>query len=89
MPFHFNATCEGIFVLHLHFALCCFLLLQLYGQYTDQITDFAEKEAAKLLDTNQAQKNNERPLKRESQVEIKEERYSKCQGRNDLSLLTL
>uniref|UniRef100_A0A803Y3J5 Chloride channel protein n=1 Tax=Meleagris gallopavo TaxID=9103 RepID=A0A803Y3J5_MELGA len=68
MPFHFNATCEGIFVLHLHFALCCFLLLQLYGQYTDQITDFAEKEA-----------NNERPLKRESQVEIKEERYSKCQ----------
>ncbi|XP_010715873.1 chloride channel protein 1 isoform X8 [Meleagris gallopavo] len=52
---------------------------QLYGQYTDQITDFAEKEAAKLLDTNQAQKNNERPLKRESQVEIKEERYSKCQ----------
>ncbi|XP_015149511.2 chloride channel protein 1 isoform X2 [Gallus gallus] len=52
---------------------------QLYGQYTDQETDFAEKEAAKLLNTNQAQKNNERPLKRESQVEIKEERYSKCQ----------
>ncbi|XP_052557745.1 chloride channel protein 1 isoform X7 [Tympanuchus pallidicinctus] len=52
---------------------------QLYGQYTDQITDFAEKEAAKLLNTKQAQKNNERPLKRESKVEIKEERYSKCQ----------
>ncbi|XP_048824459.1 chloride channel protein 1 isoform X5 [Lagopus muta] len=52
---------------------------QLYGQYTDQITDFAEKEAAKLLNTKQAQRNNERPLKRESQVEIKEERYSKCQ----------
>uniref|UniRef100_A0A669Q937 Chloride voltage-gated channel 1 n=1 Tax=Phasianus colchicus TaxID=9054 RepID=A0A669Q937_PHACC len=33
----------------------------------------------KLLNTKQAQKNNERPLKRESQVEIKEERYSKCQ----------
>uniref|UniRef100_A0A669Q952 Chloride voltage-gated channel 1 n=1 Tax=Phasianus colchicus TaxID=9054 RepID=A0A669Q952_PHACC len=79
MPFHFNATCEGIFALHLYFALFCFLLLQLYGQYTDQITDFAEKEAAKLLNTKQAQKNNERPLKRESQVEIKEERYSKCQ----------
>ncbi|NXS73236.1 CLCN1 protein, partial [Pandion haliaetus] len=52
---------------------------QLYGQYTDQITDFAEKEAAKLLNKKQAQKNNERPLKRESQVEIKEEHYSKCQ----------
>ncbi|NWI34185.1 CLCN1 protein, partial [Sula dactylatra] len=52
---------------------------QLYGQYTDQITDFAEKEAAKLLNKKQAQKNNERPLKHESQVEIKEEHYSKCQ----------
>ncbi|NXJ44619.1 CLCN1 protein, partial [Spizaetus tyrannus] len=52
---------------------------QLYGQYTDQITDFAEKEAAKLLNKKRAQKNNERPLKRESQVEIKEEHYSKCQ----------
>ncbi|NXQ97541.1 CLCN1 protein, partial [Sagittarius serpentarius] len=52
---------------------------QLYGQYTDQITDFAEKEAAKLLNKKQTQKNNERPLKRESQVEIKEEHYSKCQ----------
>ncbi|XP_019329651.1 PREDICTED: chloride channel protein 1 isoform X4 [Aptenodytes forsteri] len=51
----------------------------LYGQYTDKITDFAEKEAAKLLNKKQAQKNNERPLKRESQVEIKEEHYSKCQ----------
>ncbi|KAK4828619.1 hypothetical protein QYF61_000071 [Mycteria americana] len=51
----------------------------LYGQYTDQITDFAEKEAAKLLNKKQAQKNNERPLKRESRVEIKEEHYSKCQ----------
>ncbi|XP_074783441.1 chloride channel protein 1 [Athene noctua] len=51
----------------------------LYGQYTDQITDFAEKEAAKLLNKKQIQKNNERPLKRESQVEIKEEQHSKCQ----------
>ncbi|KAF1511638.1 Chloride channel protein 1, partial [Eudyptula albosignata] len=51
----------------------------LYGQYTDKVTDFAEKEAAKLLNKKQAQKNNERPLKRESQVEIKEEHYSKCQ----------
>ncbi|NXX21389.1 CLCN1 protein, partial [Podargus strigoides] len=52
---------------------------QLYGQYTDQITDLAEKEAAKLLNKKQAQKTNERPLKRDSQVEIKEEHYSKCQ----------
>ncbi|KFO89255.1 Chloride channel protein 1, partial [Buceros rhinoceros silvestris] len=51
----------------------------LYGQYTDQITNFAEKEAAKLLNKKQAQKNHERPLKRDSQVEIKEEHYSKCQ----------
>ncbi|NXG38248.1 CLCN1 protein, partial [Dromaius novaehollandiae] len=52
---------------------------QLYGQYTDQITDFAEKEAAKLLNKKQVQKNNGRPLKCESQTEIKEEHYSKCQ----------
>uniref|UniRef100_A0A8C8BMQ5 Chloride voltage-gated channel 1 n=1 Tax=Otus sunia TaxID=257818 RepID=A0A8C8BMQ5_9STRI len=51
----------------------------LYGQYTDQITDFAEKEAAKLLNKKQVQKNNERPLKHKSQVEVKEEQYSKCQ----------
>ncbi|XP_063210179.1 chloride channel protein 1 [Chroicocephalus ridibundus] len=51
----------------------------LYGQYTDQIPDFAEKEAAKLLNKKQAQKNNEKPLKRDSQVEIKEDHYSKCQ----------
>ncbi|NXY87079.1 CLCN1 protein, partial [Alcedo cyanopectus] len=52
---------------------------QLYGQYTDQIADFAEKEAAKLLNKKQDLKNNGRPLKRGSQVEIKEEHYSKCQ----------
>ncbi|XP_040452258.1 chloride channel protein 1 [Falco naumanni] len=51
----------------------------LYGQYTDQVTDFAEKEAAKLLNKKLAQKNNGRPLKRDSQVQIKEEHYSKCQ----------
>ncbi|XP_009067828.1 PREDICTED: chloride channel protein 1 [Acanthisitta chloris] len=51
---------------------------QLYGQYTDQTTDISEKEAAKLL-KKQAQKNNGRPLKRDSQVQIKEEHYSKCQ----------
>ncbi|KFP75092.1 Chloride channel protein 1, partial [Acanthisitta chloris] len=50
----------------------------LYGQYTDQTTDISEKEAAKLL-KKQAQKNNGRPLKRDSQVQIKEEHYSKCQ----------
>ncbi|NXJ26660.1 CLCN1 protein, partial [Dicrurus megarhynchus] len=52
---------------------------QLYGRYTDQITDnISEKEAAKLL-KKQAQRNNGRPLKRDSQVQIKEEHYSKCQ----------
>ncbi|NXE98449.1 CLCN1 protein, partial [Menura novaehollandiae] len=52
---------------------------QLYGRYTDQITDdISEKEAEKLL-KKQAQKNNGRPLKRDSQVQIKEEHYSKCQ----------
>ncbi|XP_069722317.1 chloride channel protein 1 [Phaenicophaeus curvirostris] len=51
----------------------------LYGQYTDQITSFPEKEAAKLLNKKQVQNNYERPLKRDSQVEIKEEHYSKCQ----------
>ncbi|NXN16499.1 CLCN1 protein, partial [Indicator maculatus] len=52
---------------------------QLYGKYTEQVTDFTEKEAAKLLNRKQAQESNERPRKRESQVEIKEEHYSKCQ----------
>ncbi|NXY43856.1 CLCN1 protein, partial [Ceuthmochares aereus] len=51
----------------------------LYGQYTDQITSFPEKEAAKLLNKKRVQNNYERPLKRDSQVEIKEEHYSKCQ----------
>uniref|UniRef100_A0A8C3DKN2 Chloride voltage-gated channel 1 n=1 Tax=Corvus moneduloides TaxID=1196302 RepID=A0A8C3DKN2_CORMO len=51
----------------------------LYGRYTDQITDnISEKEAAKLLE-KQAQRNNGRALKRDSQVQIKEEHYSKCQ----------
>ncbi|NXX94945.1 CLCN1 protein, partial [Centropus bengalensis] len=50
----------------------------LYGQYTDQITSFPEKEAPKLLHKKQAQNNYERTLKRDSQVEIKEH-YSKCQ----------
>uniref|UniRef100_A0A8C4XKS9 Chloride voltage-gated channel 1 n=1 Tax=Falco tinnunculus TaxID=100819 RepID=A0A8C4XKS9_FALTI len=35
---------------------------------------------AKLLNKKLAQKNNGRPLKRDSQVQIKEEHYSKCQG---------
>ncbi|NXF08418.1 CLCN1 protein, partial [Smithornis capensis] len=51
---------------------------QLYGQYTDQITDISSKEAAQLL-KKQGQKNDGRPLKRDSQVQIKEEHYSKCQ----------
>ncbi|NWY26809.1 CLCN1 protein, partial [Pheucticus melanocephalus] len=52
---------------------------QLYGRYTDRITDnISDKEAAKLL-KKQAQRNNGRPLKRDSQVQIKEEHYSKCQ----------
>ncbi|NXN92370.1 CLCN1 protein, partial [Rhinopomastus cyanomelas] len=54
-------------------------LPQLYGQYTDQINNFTEKGAAKLLYEKQTQNNNERPLKRDSQVEIKEDHYSKCQ----------
>uniref|UniRef100_A0A8C0UUV1 Chloride voltage-gated channel 1 n=1 Tax=Cyanistes caeruleus TaxID=156563 RepID=A0A8C0UUV1_CYACU len=48
-------------------------------RYTDQITDnISDKEAAKLL-KKQAQRNHGRPLKRDSQVQIKEEHYSKCQ----------
>uniref|UniRef100_A0A8C9NPA4 Uncharacterized protein n=1 Tax=Serinus canaria TaxID=9135 RepID=A0A8C9NPA4_SERCA len=39
-------------------------------------------EAATLL-KKQAQRNNGRPLKRDSQVQIKEEHYSKCQGRDN------
>ncbi|KAF4794982.1 Chloride channel protein 1 [Turdus rufiventris] len=52
---------------------------QLYGRYTDQVTDnISDKEAAKLL-KKQVQRNNGKPLKRDSQVQIKEEHYSKCQ----------
>ncbi|XP_068039054.1 chloride channel protein 1 [Anomalospiza imberbis] len=52
---------------------------QLYGRYTDRITDnISDKEAANLL-KKQAQRNNGQPLKRDSQVQIKEEHYSKCQ----------
>ncbi|NXQ22746.1 CLCN1 protein, partial [Peucedramus taeniatus] len=52
---------------------------QLYGRYTDRITDnISDKEAAKLL-KKQAQRNNGRSLKHDSQVQIKEEHYSKCQ----------
>ncbi|NXU53224.1 CLCN1 protein, partial [Turnix velox] len=51
---------------------------QLYGQYTDQIPDFAEKEAAKL-NKKPGQNNNEIPLNRKSQAEINEDHYSKCQ----------
>ncbi|RLV98930.1 hypothetical protein DV515_00010141, partial [Chloebia gouldiae] len=53
---------------------------ELYGRYTDRITDnISDKEAAKLL-KKQAQRNNGQPLKRDSQVQIKEEHYSKCQA---------
>ncbi|XP_008497333.2 chloride channel protein 1 isoform X1 [Calypte anna] len=51
---------------------------QLYGKYTDRITDLAEKEEAKLLNKKRAQKSNERHPKCASQAEIKDERYSKC-----------
>ncbi|TFK01490.1 Chloride channel protein 1 [Platysternon megacephalum] len=52
---------------------------QLYGQYTDQLSDFAQKEAAKLLSEKETQGNSQSPQKRDSQTEVKEERYSKCQ----------
>uniref|UniRef100_A0A8C0ZEI4 Chloride voltage-gated channel 1 n=1 Tax=Cyanistes caeruleus TaxID=156563 RepID=A0A8C0ZEI4_CYACU len=58
-------------------------------RYTDQITDnISDKEAAKLL-KKQAQRNHGRPLKRDSQVQIKEEHYSKCQGRDNSCYITL
>ncbi|EMP29513.1 Chloride channel protein 1, partial [Chelonia mydas] len=51
----------------------------LYRQYTDQLSDFAQKEAAKLLGEKETQGNSQSPQKRDSQTEVKEERYSKCQ----------
>ncbi|KAH1185423.1 hypothetical protein KIL84_018172 [Mauremys mutica] len=51
----------------------------LYGQYTDQLSDFAQKEAAKLLSEKETQGNSQSPQKRDSQPEVKEERYSKRQ----------
>ncbi|CAM4437358.1 chloride channel protein 1 [Caretta caretta] len=52
---------------------------QLYRQYTDQLSDFAQKEAAKLLGEKETQGNSQSPQKQDSQTEVKEERYSKCQ----------
>ncbi|XP_039351840.1 chloride channel protein 1 [Mauremys reevesii] len=52
---------------------------QLYGQYTDQLSDFAQKEAAKLLSEKETQGNSQSPQKRDSRTEVKEERYSKRQ----------
>nr|XP_032619877.1 chloride channel protein 1 isoform X2 [Chelonoidis abingdonii] len=52
---------------------------QLYGQYTDQFSDFAQKEASKLLSEKETQGNSQSPQKWESQTEVKEEQYSKCQ----------
>ncbi|OPJ69291.1 chloride channel protein 1 isoform A [Patagioenas fasciata monilis] len=70
-------VCGSIGLLWITQALRAPKMVLLYGQYTEQIT--AQKEAAKLLNEKQAHQNNERSLKRESQVEIKEEHYSKCQ----------
>ncbi|KYO46496.1 chloride channel protein 1 isoform B [Alligator mississippiensis] len=52
---------------------------QLYGQYTEQLSDFAQKEAAKLLSDKEDQGNSQHPLKQDTQSEVKENRYSKCQ----------
>ncbi|CAM5081202.1 unnamed protein product [Natator depressus] len=52
---------------------------QLYRQYTDQLSDFAQKEAAKLLGEKETQGNSQSPQKQDSQTKVKEERYSKCQ----------
>ncbi|XP_038243761.1 chloride channel protein 1 [Dermochelys coriacea] len=52
---------------------------QLYRQYTDQLSDFAQKEATKLLGKKETQGNSQSPQKWDSQTEVKEERYSKCQ----------
>ncbi|XP_054858564.1 chloride channel protein 1 [Eublepharis macularius] len=51
---------------------------QLYGQYTDQLPDLSEEEAAQLLSRKKPQGNGQSSPKRSSQAEIKEERYSKC-----------
>uniref|UniRef100_A0ACB8ERM7 Chloride channel protein 1 n=1 Tax=Sphaerodactylus townsendi TaxID=933632 RepID=A0ACB8ERM7_9SAUR len=50
----------------------------LYGQYTDQLPSLSKKEAAQLLSEKKPQGNGQSPVKRSSQAEIKEERYSKC-----------
>ncbi|XP_042305968.1 chloride channel protein 1 isoform X2 [Sceloporus undulatus] len=50
----------------------------LYGQYTDKLPSLSQKEAAELLTEKTPQRNGQGPLKRSSQAEIKEERYSKC-----------
>ncbi|XP_053156554.1 chloride channel protein 1 isoform X2 [Hemicordylus capensis] len=52
--------------------------MQLYGQYTDQLPSLSPKEAAELLSEKKPQESGQSPLKRVSQAELKEERYSKC-----------
>uniref|UniRef100_A0ABM5FRC4 Chloride channel protein 1 n=1 Tax=Pogona vitticeps TaxID=103695 RepID=A0ABM5FRC4_9SAUR len=53
--------------------------MQLYGQYTEQLPNLSQKEAAVLLGEKKSQDNGQGPLKRSStQAELKKEHYSKC-----------
>ncbi|XP_078510334.1 chloride channel protein 1 [Lissotriton helveticus] len=50
---------------------------KIYGQYTDQLSDFARKEAAKLLHQKQAKERKASAVKRDSEPEVKRLHYSK------------
>ncbi|XP_029437184.1 chloride channel protein 1 isoform X2 [Rhinatrema bivittatum] len=50
----------------------------IYGQYTDQLSDFAQKEAARLHQ-REGKRGQQVPLKRNGEAENKRGHYSKCQ----------
>ncbi|KAJ1121472.1 hypothetical protein NDU88_000009 [Pleurodeles waltl] len=50
---------------------------KIYGQYTDQLSDFARKEAARLLHDKQAKERKASTPKRDSEAEVKRLHYSK------------
>ncbi|XP_069506403.1 chloride channel protein 1 [Ambystoma mexicanum] len=52
---------------------------KIYGQYTDQLSDFARREAAKLLQEKQAKGRKASSPKRDSEPDVKRPHYSKWQ----------
>nr|XP_033781550.1 chloride channel protein 1 isoform X2 [Geotrypetes seraphini] len=51
----------------------------IYGKYTDQLSDFARKEGARLLQEKEGKRAKQGSSKRNSEADNKREHYSKCE----------